>query len=239
LEFASVAERLERHVVLKKTPTQARARETVTAILDAASQVLVELGLDRFSTTPVAERAGVSVGTLYQYFNDKDAVLTALAVRFYRRTLEGNGAGFDAALGLGLRRATRVVVRGIVASRTRLVDDAHAMTEALRLPSVRAIRLEALGAMVGATERLLASVAPSLENRALAAATLVRIFDGIWASTVIEGKLRELPPWLEDELVAAAVGYLTERGRLARGKRSDRGATTERRIGSRRRAVRR
>lgn len=61
----------------RKTPVQARSTATVDAILDATIQVLVALGKDRLTTTAVAHRAGVSVGTLYQYFPNKRALLQA------------------------------------------------------------------------------------------------------------------------------------------------------------------
>lgn len=63
----------------RRNPRQARAAETVAAILEAAAQILEAGGLTAFTTNAVAERAGVSIGTLYQYFGDKNAVLLALA----------------------------------------------------------------------------------------------------------------------------------------------------------------
>ena len=62
----------------RKRPKQARSRLTVDAIVEAAAQVLVADGYDGLTTTRVAERAGVSIGTLYQYFPDKDALVAAL-----------------------------------------------------------------------------------------------------------------------------------------------------------------
>jgi AcrR family transcriptional regulator len=62
----------------RKTPVQARATATVEAIFEAAIQVLLSHGADRLTTTRVAERAGVSVGTLYQYFPNKQALLYAV-----------------------------------------------------------------------------------------------------------------------------------------------------------------
>ena len=59
----------------RKTPVQARSTVTVEAIFEATIQVLLEVGPDRLTTTRVAERAGVSVGTLYQYFPNKQALL--------------------------------------------------------------------------------------------------------------------------------------------------------------------
>jgi AcrR family transcriptional regulator len=61
----------------RKTPMQARSTASVDAILQATIQVLTSVGKERLTTTRVALRAGVSVGTLYQYFPNKSALLQA------------------------------------------------------------------------------------------------------------------------------------------------------------------
>jgi len=65
----------------RKAPRQSRSQATVTAILDATAHILVEHGFAAASTNAVAERAGVSVGSLYQYFPNKDALVSALHAR--------------------------------------------------------------------------------------------------------------------------------------------------------------
>jgi AcrR family transcriptional regulator len=65
----------------RKTPLQARARVTHDAILESAAQILSKSGLSGFNTNAVAERAGVSIGSLYQYFPNKDALMVALIHR--------------------------------------------------------------------------------------------------------------------------------------------------------------
>jgi AcrR family transcriptional regulator len=62
----------------RKTPVQTRAAVTVGAISEATIQVLLSDGVDRLTTTRVAERAGVSVGTLYQYYPNKQSLLFAV-----------------------------------------------------------------------------------------------------------------------------------------------------------------
>jgi AcrR family transcriptional regulator len=62
----------------RKTPVQARSTVTVQAIYEATFQVLLAVGPDRLTTTRVAERAGVSVGTLYQYFPNKQSLLLSV-----------------------------------------------------------------------------------------------------------------------------------------------------------------
>ena len=65
----------------RKSPVQARSAASVDAILDATIQVLLKVGKERLTTTRVALRAGVSVGTLYQYFPNKSALLQAALKR--------------------------------------------------------------------------------------------------------------------------------------------------------------
>ncbi len=65
----------------RKSPVQARSAASVHAILEATIQVLLSVGKDRLTTTSVASRAGVSVGTLYQYFPNKSALLQAVLRR--------------------------------------------------------------------------------------------------------------------------------------------------------------
>src|SRR6516164_10394325 len=59
----------------RKSPVQARSAASVDAILEATIQVLLSVGKERLTTTRVARRAGVSVGTLYQYFPNKSSLL--------------------------------------------------------------------------------------------------------------------------------------------------------------------
>jgi AcrR family transcriptional regulator len=70
----------------RKEPQQARSNELVAAVLDAAIQVLESEGAQRFTMARVAERAGASVGSLYQYFPNKAAILFRLQSDEWRRT---------------------------------------------------------------------------------------------------------------------------------------------------------
>jgi AcrR family transcriptional regulator len=72
----------------RKQPQQARSSELVAAILDAAVQVLAKEGAQRFTTARVAEKAGVSVGSLYQYFPNKAAILFRLQSDEWRQTTD-------------------------------------------------------------------------------------------------------------------------------------------------------
>jgi AcrR family transcriptional regulator len=76
------------NVSARKTPKQARANALIAAVLDAAVQVLRSEGAARFTTARVAERAGVSVGSLYQYFPNKASILFRLQADEWRRTAD-------------------------------------------------------------------------------------------------------------------------------------------------------
>lgn len=69
----------------RKTPIQARSAVTVEAISEATIQVLLTHGAERFTTTRVAERAGVSVGTLYQYYPNKQSLLFAVLENHFNK----------------------------------------------------------------------------------------------------------------------------------------------------------
>jgi len=82
-ELAFMTGRAARRLALKprKNPEQSRSAETVRTILEGAARVLEEQGLAGYTTNAVAERAGVSVGSVYQYFPGKEALTAALVAR--------------------------------------------------------------------------------------------------------------------------------------------------------------
>jgi len=73
-------------ISLRKKPKQARSEESVSIILQAATQVLAKEGASRFTTARVAEKAGVSIGSLYQYFPNKAAILFRLQSDEWQQT---------------------------------------------------------------------------------------------------------------------------------------------------------
>ena len=70
----------------RKTPVQGRSKATCDAVLEAAARILVEEGRSALTTNRIAERAGVSVGSLYQYFPGKEAIVAEL-IREMRRDM--------------------------------------------------------------------------------------------------------------------------------------------------------
>lgn len=79
----------------KNRPRQARAKRTYEAILNAAAELLVEVGVERISTNLIAERAGITVPALYRYFPNKYAVIHALGAQLMDRQNEVFQAWFS------------------------------------------------------------------------------------------------------------------------------------------------
>jgi AcrR family transcriptional regulator len=68
----------------RKTPSQNRSRKTVAAIYEAASQIFAEVGYAEATTEQIAEKAGVAIGTLYNYFPGKESIIYGLWEQFER-----------------------------------------------------------------------------------------------------------------------------------------------------------
>jgi AcrR family transcriptional regulator len=94
---------------LRKSPTQDRATATFEAIVDAAAHILAKDGPPGLTTNKIAERAGVSIGSLYQYFPNKQAVVRALLQRQVRRAEAARPDVLD-----DPRASTETVVRAAV-----------------------------------------------------------------------------------------------------------------------------
>ena len=81
-----MSDRPKVQISTRKQPKQSRSEALVATILEAAVRVLAEEGAQRFTTARVAERAGVSVGSLYQYFPNKASILYRLQSDEWKQT---------------------------------------------------------------------------------------------------------------------------------------------------------
>ncbi len=108
----------------RKAPRQERAQATVTAILDATAHIWAEEGYDAVNTNRVAEAAGVSIGSLYQYFPNKSALVGAVAVRHAEAMAETYR---DAAASMAA-----LPIRDLIATLIKATLEAHARSPRLR-----------------------------------------------------------------------------------------------------------
>jgi AcrR family transcriptional regulator len=103
----------------RKSPVQARSVASVNAILEATIQVLLKVGKERLTTTRVALRAGVSVGTLYQYFPNKSALLQAALKRHLVEVTDGVELACKQQKGETLRQMATVLINTFLQAKMR------------------------------------------------------------------------------------------------------------------------
>jgi len=108
----------------RKQASQARSTATVGAIMRATARILVKRGYQATTTNHIADAAGVSVGSLYQYFPNKEAIVAALLDEHLERTQEFLRAGTANALDQPLENAARALIEGLIAAH-RVDPDLH------------------------------------------------------------------------------------------------------------------
>jgi AcrR family transcriptional regulator len=106
----------------RKTPIQARSTVTVEAISEAAIQVLLRHGAERLTTTRVADRAGVSVGTLYQYYPNKQSLLFAVLEHHLNNVAARVEAACESACHKPLAEMIREMVEAFVDAKMERAD---------------------------------------------------------------------------------------------------------------------
>ncbi|MCR8549039.1 TetR/AcrR family transcriptional regulator [Salipiger sp. P9] len=103
----------------RKAPRQSRSRVSYEAVLTAAAQILEREGAAALTTNAVAERAGVSIGTLYQYFPGKEAIAAELVRRLKAQLVEDLVGALEEASNLPLRQAAHVVLSASIRHHAR------------------------------------------------------------------------------------------------------------------------
>jgi len=94
----------------RRQPKQFRSRLMVETILEAAHQVFAKQGFEAATTNQIAERAGISIGSLYQYFPNKDALILGVQKRHHQDVLSTVRTAMDLSGALPLRAAVRSVI---------------------------------------------------------------------------------------------------------------------------------
>lgn len=181
----------------RRRPVQGRSQATVDALLAAAAQILARHGPDAATTNAIAERAGVSIGSLYQYFADKEALIDALAEQHVAE-MSAVLAGALAGAGEGtLAEAAGRIVAAIVAAHRVDPRLHHALHQALPRARMSAIdRLED-GAVTQVSALLQAREGLSADPAGRTALVLVRALGGLVRTTI-----RRDPEWFADPALA-------------------------------------
>ena len=197
----------------RKTASQQRSRLTVHAILEATARILTREGFDKASTNHIAEVAGVSVGSLYQYFPCKEAIVTALIDRHNQQVMHAVQGELAEAVNLPMRQAVRKLIA--VAIRAHRIDPKlhRALTE--QIPRVG--RLEKLETFNRQNHTLFAAYLERHRGEiravdlALAAFVCVTSIEALTHTAVLQEKILsgEATEALIEETTRLVVGYLT------------------------------
>lgn len=205
---------MTRRASLKPTrnqPRQPRSRATVAVILDAAIRVLDREGFEALTTSRVAEVAGVSVGTLYQYFAHRDAIVTALQDRELERTAALLERVLAGASGLSNQELARSVVHELLRL-YRAAPALHRVLAARGLQFSTPERVVAFDARsVAVLKAFLGAAGPRIRAANLEAAAFV-IYQSVRATMLaylLESPAGVDDALLSDELTQLIVRYLS------------------------------
>lgn len=206
-------QRRARELRSRKLPLQARSRATVDAILSAAAQVFTTHGYAAGTTNRIADRAGVSIGSLYEYFPNKDALLVAILeahVREGEAILQKTTDELRTAGGK-LRSMVERLVAAMVELHTRDPELHRVLFEETPMPPrVRRMRAESEDRVTAMFEReLKRSREFARRDSALAARIVVQTVEALIHNLVLHDTRAVGVQSQVDEIVALVVAYLT------------------------------
>jgi AcrR family transcriptional regulator len=196
-----------------RMPRQARAQVTVTAILEATVRILEREGYDAATTTRIAEVAGVSVGTLYQYFSHRDAIIDALQDREFQRALVlMQEVLSDGNLEQGARETVTAAVRGLAS----LYESSQGLHRVLAMEALRVAKADRVHAfdlrVIELVRHFLSATSARVRRDRVDAAAFVA-FQSVRATML--ASLLERPPGLDlevltEEVVDLVLRYLVD-----------------------------
>jgi AcrR family transcriptional regulator len=192
----------------RKSPVQARSTASVEAILEATLQVLLECGKEKLTTTKVAYRAGVSVGTLYQYFPNKSALLQAVLTRHLDEVTSAVESACHQQKGCPLQQMANALMNAFLAAKMKNGKISGALyavssdVDGARIAKERGFK------SVKVIAAMLASAPEQLADPQLAATMLYGVMVGV-SRNLLESPHpeKQLEP-LRQELIFVACAYL-------------------------------
>jgi AcrR family transcriptional regulator len=195
----------------RKKPQQRRSQVTIDAIFEATIQVLLAGGLDKITTIQIANRAGVSVGSLYQYFPNKSALLAAVVRRHIGEVVDATIVACKSAHGKSIGEMCATMMDAFVTTKARRPDVSRALYLPTALVNADAIVKEESARCAQAVHDMLitasdANFAQAREVSGVLVASLVgptrAAIEGHGDRGAFEG--------LKRHLTALGVGYLKE-----------------------------
>jgi AcrR family transcriptional regulator len=193
----------------RKLPVQARSAASVDAILKATIQVLLKAGKERLTTTRVAMRAGVSVGTLYQYFPNKSSLLQGALRRHMDEVTEAVERICLEQRGRTLAEMATALIHAFLAAKMRDVKTSIALySVSSDVDGVRIVQQMAVRSNGAIAAMLASSCEPMTKDPQLVASMLQGAMAGVSRRLLESDAPEKQFAALRDELVLLACAYL-------------------------------
>ena len=193
----------------RKTPQQRRSAASVDAILQATVQVLLKDGATRLTTTRIARRAGVSVGTLYQYFPNKSALLQALLKQHLDSTAVAVETACRLLRGASLEAMAEGITTAFVEAKFRNIETSESLYAVSDDVEGKCIAKQMHARITKAMAALFQTAHPhAIAEPEITAATLLSAMAGVSRSMLEAGVKRDTLAMLERERTRMARAYL-------------------------------
>jgi len=195
----------------RKRPQQRRSRITIDTLFEATIQVLLANGLDKVTTIQIADRAGVSIGSLYQYFPNKRALLAAVVKRHVSEVVDVTIAACRTAHGKTIGEMCATMMAAFVDAKTRRPE----VSRALYLPSAAVnadaiVKEESIRCAQAVHEMLITASDAKFAQPQLVTNVLIASIVGPVRATIEAGGNSSTFETLKVHLTALSVGYLKE-----------------------------
>jgi AcrR family transcriptional regulator len=195
----------------RKRPQQRRSRVTLDTIFEATIQVLLAGGLDRITTIQIAARAGVSVGSLYQYFPNKRALMAAVVARHVGEVVDATIAACKSVHGKAIGEMCATMMGAFVDAKTRRPE----VSRALYLPSAQVdadaiVKKEAGRCALAVHDMLITASDAKFAQPQWVSGVLIASIVGPTRAIIEAGGHRGTFEKLKLHLIALSVGYLKE-----------------------------
>jgi AcrR family transcriptional regulator len=202
----------------RKRPKQRRSRVTIDTIFEATIQVLLANGLDGVTTIQIADRAGVSIGSLYQYFPNKRALLAAVVKRHVGEVADATIKACDSMHGKTIDDMCATMMAAFVDAKTRRPE----VSRALYLPSAAVnadaiVKEESSRCARAVHEMLITASDAKFAQAQLVSNVLIASIVGPTRAVIEAGGNRSTFERLKLHLTALSVGYLKEVSTTAAG----------------------
>jgi AcrR family transcriptional regulator len=199
----------------RKWPVQARSEVTVSALFEASIQVLLAAGYRKLTTTRVAERAGVSVGTLYQYFPNRQALIICVIERYLEEIVSAIERSCRELNGRPLDELATGLVDAFIAAKYQRVELSRALREPLAdVGGEQLVRAAAQRAAAALARSLRECPDAAFRDEKLPALLVVMACSSLMQIAVVDQALPLERTTLRAQMRALVLGYLREAQQL-------------------------